>query len=78
MEEKLDLPIRMTGMQSVKPLYASPRQYGDRIKDEFGVDAKLIKGDNGVFDVKADGKLIFSKHESGRFPTHEEILEKLR
>jgi uroporphyrinogen decarboxylase len=36
-EEFLDLPIRMTGTQSVKPLYASPREYGSRVADEFGV-----------------------------------------
>lgn len=33
----LDLPIRMTGTRSVKPLYASPGEYGDRVADEFGV-----------------------------------------
>lgn len=36
-EAHLDLPIRMSGPQSVKPLYASPREYGSRIEDEFGV-----------------------------------------
>ena len=36
-EEFLDLPIRMTGMQTIKPLYASPEQFGSRVKDEFGV-----------------------------------------
>ena len=33
----LDLPIRMTGMKSIKPLYASPDEYGSRVEDEFGV-----------------------------------------
>ncbi len=36
-EEFLDLPIRMMGMRSVKPLYASPQEYGSRVADEFGV-----------------------------------------
>jgi uroporphyrinogen decarboxylase len=36
-EEYLDLPIRMTSPQSIKPLYASPQEYGSRIRDEFGV-----------------------------------------
>jgi len=35
-------------------------------------------GDNGVFDVVADGDLIFSKHAAGRFPDEEEIVEALR
>ena len=39
--------------------------------------AELIKGGKGVFDVKADGALIFSKHEAGRFPEHDEVLSQL-
>jgi len=31
-----------------------------------------------VFEVQADGRLVFSKKASGRFPTHDEVLEKLR
>ena len=45
---------------------------------ELGVEARLIKGDNGVFDVVANGKLIFSKHASGRYPEEREIVEALR
>jgi len=34
-----------------------------------------VKGDNGVFDVFADGQLVFSKDEKGRFPnTFDEVL----
>ncbi len=35
--EALGLPIRMSGCRSIKPLYASPREYGETIADEFGV-----------------------------------------
>ncbi len=35
---------------------------------------KLIEGAGGVFDVKADGRLIYSKHETGRFPEDAEVL----
>ncbi len=38
----------------------------------------LVKGDNGIFDVVADGKLVFSKHAEGRFPEESEILAALR
>ncbi len=48
------------------------------ISGEMGIDAKLIKGDNGVFDVVADGKLMFSKHDQGRFPENSEVIELLR
>jgi selenoprotein W-related protein len=48
------------------------------LRRELGVEAELIKGRGGVFDVVADGKLVFSKHEAGRFPDDEEIVAALR
>ena len=42
------------------------------------VDPELIKGDSGVFDVVVDGKLIYSKDETGRFPEHDEVLSQLK
>ena len=38
---------------------------------------ELVKGDNGIFDVVADGKTIFSKHQVGRFPDDDEVLKDL-
>jgi hypothetical protein len=35
----------------------------------------LIAGKSGQFDVIADGKLIFSKAASGRFPLDGEVEE---
>ena len=44
----------------------------------FGADVELIQGGGGIFDVVADGELVFSrKAEGNRFPEHEEILERL-
>jgi predicted Rdx family selenoprotein len=37
-----------------------------------------VRGDDGVFDVSADGERIFSKDEAGRFPTAHEIVAALR
>jgi selT/selW/selH-like putative selenoprotein len=51
------------------------------LKERFGVGAELISGKDGVFDVRVDGKLIFSKHELGRFPEPGEVeakIERLR
>ena len=48
------------------------------IQGETGVEPKLIKGDNGVFEVDVDGQRIFSKEKTGRFPEHEEVLGQLR
>jgi len=33
----------------------------------------LIPGDKGIFDVKINGTLIYSKHATGRFPEPGEI-----
>lgn len=41
------------------------------------IDAELIQGRGGVFDVVADGKKVFSKHDVGRFPEPSEVLDKL-
>jgi selenoprotein W-related protein len=48
-----------------------------RIRDATGVDAELVRGERGIFDVVVDGRLLFSKHESGRFPDPDEILSAL-
>ena len=49
----------------------------DTLKRELDIDAELIEGEKGVFDVVADGQLVFSKHAVGRFPEDNEILEAL-
>ena len=46
-EELLDLPIRMTGLHSRKPLYASPGRFGPRAEDEFGVVWSTSEIDRG-------------------------------
>ena len=40
--------------------------------------AELVKGVNGVFDVVADGKLVFSRHREHRFPDAAEIVAALQ
>ncbi|MCI0651365.1 MAG: Rdx family protein [Planctomycetes bacterium] len=47
------------------------------LKKKYKVNPELIKGAGGVFEVVADGALIFSKKKEGRFPEHKEIFEKL-
>jgi hypothetical protein len=48
------------------------------IKKEFGVTASLQGGHSGVFDVVLDGTRIYSKDETYRFPTNEEIFAGIR
>ena len=51
---------------------------GVAIKEEFGISLKYIKSGGGVFEVVANGKLIFSKKATGRFPSNEEVIGKLK
>ena len=50
----------------------------ESIERETGAEAELVRGDNGIFDVELDGRRIYSKKETGRFPEHEEVLAELR
>jgi selT/selW/selH-like putative selenoprotein len=43
-----------------------------------GLQPELIKSGGGVFEVTADGKLIFSKKKEHRFPEDHEILTSLK
>jgi selT/selW/selH-like putative selenoprotein len=49
------------------------------IKKQLGVEAELIRGDRGAFEVSRDGAVVFSKHGKGRFPKDEaEVIALLR
>lgn len=48
------------------------------VKKELGVEAELVEGSGGVFDITADGIVLFSKAAAGRFPEAEEILAPVR
>ncbi|MCA9231561.1 MAG: Rdx family protein [Planctomycetales bacterium] len=48
------------------------------LKGAFGIEAGLIEGSHGVFDIRLDGDLIFSKDELGRFPEHSEVILLIR
>ncbi|MCA9244906.1 MAG: Rdx family protein [Phycisphaerales bacterium] len=50
----------------------------DAIESEYGVTPELISGRGGVFDVKCDDKMVYSKHDTGRFPEHSEVIEALK
>jgi len=44
------------------------------IERERQATTELVEGDRGQFDVEVDGRLIFSKWKTHRFPEEEEIL----
>jgi len=39
-----------------------------------GFEAEALPGSRGQYDVIADGRLVFSKADSGRFPEPGEVL----
>ena len=43
------------------------------LKGSLGVETKLIEGSRGIFDVKVDGKLVYSKNETHKFPDQGEV-----
>ena len=45
------------------------------IEKAIGITPELIKSGGGVFEVMADGKLIFSKKKEFRFPENREIID---
>ena len=49
-----------------------------RMEKELKAQVKLIEGEKGIFDVSVNGKMIFSKHKEGRFPTWDEIKKLAR
>jgi Rdx family len=45
---------------------------------ERGFDAQATEGAKSQYDVIADGRLVFSKQQEGRFPERDEIFKALR
>jgi len=44
------------------------------LEDKYGAEVELVPGSGGVFEITVDGQLRFSKKQTGRFPTDEEII----
>ena len=36
------------------------------MQERFGAEVTLRRGLGGIFDVRVDGDLVYSKHETGR------------
>ena len=45
--------------------------------DELG-EVALIPGKGGIFEIRLDGALVFSRKEEGRFPESKEIKQRVR
>lgn len=50
----------------------------EKLKTSLKLETDLIKGSNGIFDVEIDGKLVYSKNETGEFPDEESLIQKIK
>ncbi len=50
----------------------------EKLKTSLKLETDLIKGSNGIFDVEIDGKLVYSKNETGEFPDEESLVQKIK
>jgi len=49
------------------------------LKANLDVDAELVAGSGGVFDVVVDGQVVFSKQSGGeKFPQSGPLIEQIR
>jgi len=71
----MDIKIKYCVVWDYRPAAVS---LAAELKREFGIDAELIEGAHGVFDVTVDGRLIFSKDRLYRFPVEGEITRLIR
>ncbi|MBW3554269.1 MAG: Rdx family protein [Gemmatimonadetes bacterium] len=50
-----------------------------RIAEEFpGTQVTLVEAAGGLYEVKVNGELVYSKKATGRHPEWEEVRERLR
>jgi selenoprotein W-related protein len=46
-------------------------------ENELG-EVALVPGTGGIFEVRVDGELVFSRKEEGRFPESKELKQRVR
>jgi hypothetical protein len=49
----------------------------EAIKRKYGISAELVEGAGGIFEVSIDKAVAYTNQETYRFPTDEEIFEKI-
>jgi len=62
----MELQIEYCSSWNYKPRAAS---VADQLNEKYNTEVKLVAGSGGCFEVTFDGKLIYSKLETGQFPT---------
>ena len=49
----------------------------EAIKTKYGLTASLKEGAGGIFEVSIDDQVVYTNETTYRFPTDEEIFEKI-
>ena len=44
----------------------------------MGITPELVEGSGGIFDVRADGELVFSKFKAGGHAAADDVIARLR
>lgn len=44
------------------------------MEQKYGAEVELVPGVAGIFDITVDGALKYSKKQTGRFPTDDEVV----
>jgi len=44
------------------------------LEQKYGAEVELVPGVAGIFDITVDGQLKYSKKQTGRFPTDDEVI----
>ena len=68
----MDISIEYCMQWNYEPRALSLR---DELSNKFGINSKLIESGGGVFEIKANDHLIFSKKQLGRFPNQGEVVK---
>ncbi|MGY8960512.1 MAG: Rdx family protein [Alphaproteobacteria bacterium] len=45
----------------------------DLLQEKTDSEIELIKGGGGIFDIRIEGELVFSKRQEGRSPSDDEV-----
>ena len=44
------------------------------LEQKYSAEVELVPGVGGVFEITVDGRLKYSKKQTGRFPTDDEVI----
>ena len=70
-DNQMEIKIRYCLVWNYRPHAA---RLADELRNALKVEAKLMPGWIGTYDVIVDGKLVFSKSKVGRFPAPGEVI----